>query len=348
MPAQVPGPICTSRVGTDWIDSDTLCLARTPAPADCQAFVRAGCTLTPVAGGAQKVEFDRTHVYSGAREAAAKRALDLKIIGGDYSRGGEISLDNGNYLEQLIELASGAPRVSQYAKSLQFFIIQGGGEGFLPEHIDDQYADTTPVGQMNAGRMRKRGWTTDGKPEIDLYDENDIIAVFDSSGGFVSAARIERPVSIPGWWGEGTAKKVNNNWDNKPVSIYRNTYWFKLQKPSRPVGQGVIYLGLAVHEHYRSSEHITVDIHKQENTNGCILIVDRNTPKDLEKLDPQGRTLAAFDKTQGKVVPVPLKEIDLFEPKFIVDILGAVGKAPEDVKEHANLPLGITHIIRIH
>jgi hypothetical protein len=37
-------------------------------------------------------------------EASTKRAIDLQIIGGDYSRSDEISPENEDYLKKLIEL----------------------------------------------------------------------------------------------------------------------------------------------------------------------------------------------------------------------------------------------------
>jgi hypothetical protein len=314
-----------------------MCLVRAPAPGPCKIFVNVRCTVTPIAGGKEKTAFDQAHVYSKSAEAASKRAIDLQIIGGDYSRGGEIRLDNETYLKKLIELASRSrQRVSDKAKSLQFFIVQGGGEGFLPAGYD----------KKTAGRMEVAGETTDGNTETDLYDENDIIAVFSPDGSLVSATRLERPLKIPGYWTEKTANLVYNSWHGKNVNIYRNTYWFQVP----PIGEGVIYLGLAVQDDYRP-KNITVDMHKQEDTNGCIFLVDDNTP-DRNAKDPAGKTLPVFDKGKGKVVQVPLKQIDLFEPKFIVDILKSQGKKPEDVKAYDpkkgnRYPLGVMNIVRV-
>lgn len=329
---RVPGPICTSRVGNDWIDQGTMCRTQSLPPGPCANLVRAKCSTTPFPGSGDKSGFDGSHVYSKAKEAATKRAIDLQIIGGDYSRSGEISLENKDYLKKLIELGSGRKqRVSETAHKLQFFIIHGGGEGLLPTGLEDK----------NAGRMEEPGQTTDGKPETDLYDKNDILAVFDKTGDLVSAALLERPLMIPGYWTEKTANKVYNSWHNKDVFIYRNTFFFK----QHPLGEGVIYLGLAVDDGFRE-KHIVVDMHKQEDTDGCIFIVDSVKP-DRDAKDKRGRTLPVFDKAKRKMVDVPLKEIDIFEPKLIVDTLNSIGVKPEDVKENHSKHLGTMHIVQI-
>jgi len=81
---QVPGPMCTSRVGDHWIDQGTMCLTRSLAPGPCATLV--GCITTPLRGGKNKSKFDREHIYSQAKEAATKRAIDLQIGGGDLTR----------------------------------------------------------------------------------------------------------------------------------------------------------------------------------------------------------------------------------------------------------------------
>jgi hypothetical protein len=318
-------------VGDDWIDEGTMCRTRSVAPGSCANLLRARCSTTPFPGSGDKSAFDASHIYSQAKEAATKRAIDLEIIGGDYDRSDEISLKNEDYLKKLIEIGSRhKQKVSAHARNLQFFIIHGGGEGLLPtgEGLENK----------NAGRMEEAGETTDGKPETDLYDKNDIITVFDKNGDVVSAARLERPLSIPGYWTEKTANKVYNSWHNKDVFIYRNDYFFKLP----PLGDGVIYLGLGVDDGFRG--RATVDLHKQEATNGCIFIVDDKTPTDLSAKDKQGRTVSVMDK--GKHVDVPLKEIDVFEPALIVDVLKAKGMKPEDMKDHRKY-LGTMHIVEI-
>src|ERR1700757_3535802 len=152
---QVPGPMCTSRVGDNWIDQGTMCRTQSLAPGPCANLVRARCTIAPFPGSGDKSAFDGSHVYSKAKEAATKRAIDLQIIGGDYSRSGEISLENEDYLKKLIEIGSRhKQKVSESTKyGLQFFIIHGGGEGLLPPQNEDK----------NAGRTTASGHATSGK-----------------------------------------------------------------------------------------------------------------------------------------------------------------------------------------
>jgi hypothetical protein len=64
-----------------------------------------------------------------------------------------------------------------------------------------------------------------------------------------------------------------------------------------------------------------VDIHKEEATNGCIMIVDPNTP------------------------PMGTPELDVFEPKLIHDILAAVGKKADQVK--GMISLGVIRTVEI-
>jgi hypothetical protein len=299
--------------------------------------VRSRCVTTPFPGSGDKSAFDASHVYSKAKEAAAKRAIDLQTIGGDYSRSAEISLTNEDYLKKLIEIGSRhKQRVSESAKAMQFFIIRGGAEGVFPRELENERADRIEI-----------PWRTTSRKQVKaLFDVNDILTVFDPSGSLVSAAILARPLNIPAThWTEKTANKIYNSWHNKDVSIYRNTHWFKEQKNGRPPGQGVIYLGLAVDDGFRKTT--AVDIHKTEDSNGCILIVDDETPADRSAKDTQGRTMPVFDKIQKKLVDVPLKQIDVFEPKLIVDTLKAVGMKPEDVRDGRNIHLGIMHTVEI-
>ena len=64
-----------------------------------------------------------------------------------------------------------------------------------------------------------------------------------------------------------------------------------------------------------------VDMHKQEQTNGCIFIVDPTTPS------------------------LGNKALDQFEPQLIVDVLAAIGKRPDQVK--GTITLGIMHVVDI-
>lgn len=65
----------------------------------------------------------------------------------------------------------------------------------------------------------------------------------------------------------------------------------------------------------------TVDPHKQEATNGCIFIVDPDTP--------------AMDDSN----------LDTFEPKLIHAILASLGRKAEDTKSRVSL--GIMHTAEI-
>src|SRR5215203_3959507 len=76
-----------------------------------------------------------THVYSSAPEAKPKLAIDLKFISNDYKSGGEINIGNESYLKALIDAASKGKQQVGAAKALQFFIIRGGAEGFLPQDL---------------------------------------------------------------------------------------------------------------------------------------------------------------------------------------------------------------------
>lgn len=292
--ASVPGTMCSTRVGDDWIDEGTSCRGRTPAPA-----VRAS---TPA-----KAKFDADHAYSLAPEARRKRAIDLEIIGRDYGKTAQVALTDGNYVKQLIEIASrGATKVQAGAGTdMQFFIVRGGGEGFLPDSMRGIDA-----------REHVTSWVdTNNKAGSTGLDENDILAVFDADGSFVGAARLIHPTFVTGHITRRTAAAVYDAWDGKVVSIYHNTtpHW-------------IPYLGLAVADGYRDGTagkgKVAVDIHKTEATNGCIMIVD---PGQTDFSDAALRT---------------------FEPKLILDIMtkrgigrSAVGGKP--------IRLGMMHTVRI-
>lgn len=295
--ASVPGPVCSTRVGDDWIDDGTLCRAKSPTPG--------------AAGSAPgKKAFDSTHIYSLSREARRKRAIDLEIIGGDYRRAADIALTNPAYLKQLI--AIGSQKKLQVhegkggGKDLQFFIVRGGGEGFLPPDLFKLDADNVVT-----------TWNdTNGTTSRTDFDENDIIAVFAPDGAFVASARLRRPTYVQGRIRRPTVKKVYDRWHNKTVSIYRND-----RNPA-----WIPYLGLAVDDGYRDGSagngKVTIDLHKDEATNGCILITDPLTP-DYD--DPALRT---------------------FEPELIKKVLKAVGLSEAQVKRSATR-LGKMRVVEI-
>jgi hypothetical protein len=296
MAGQSPGPICSSRVGDNWIDLGTTCRTLTDKPGITDiAAAMARMALERVSLVKQK--FDQDHVYSLAPPAARKRDIDLQIVSDDYSRSSEISIANEAYLKELIKIASGEKiTVSGSAKRMQFFYIKGGGEGFLP----------ATMANVNASRVVQPGSTTHSGSSEFIYEftfeENDLLAVFDKHGKLIRAARLERPVSIldktlpsnseANVFRESTGESIYNSWDKKDVLIYRNSGRFS-----------VPYLGL----HVDAGAWI-VDFHKQEDTNGCIFIVDPATP------------------------PLNTKELNTFEPKLITDILASIGKTPAQVK----------------
>ncbi len=243
MSGRVPGSICSTRVGADWIDNGTLCLAKSPAPGPLGA-------VNPAKAG-----FDSAHVYSLAKEAGRKRAIDLEILGKDYARSGEIRLDNAAYLKQLIDIASnGRRKVQTAATGLQFYVVKGGAEGLLPEAYRNSDANlhTTP-------------WVdTNGVPGSTDFDENDLLVVFATDGSLVGAARLRRATRVARHMSQETATAIFAAWDRKPVLIYRNT---------NPRPGWIPYLGLGVSDGFREQNKV-VDIHKVEATNGCYFIDD--------------------------------------------------------------------------
>jgi len=245
-------------------------------------------------------KYNSEHVYSTSPEASTKRAIDLKIIGDDYKRGHEVRIDNEVYLKRLIEISSGGKYSVGSSSALQFFIIRGGAEGFLP---------TSMLG-IDASNVVLAGATTSGASSLTFrFDDNDLLVVFDSAGTLVSSARLERPLFITGVWSQKTADKVYNNWADKEVFIYRNSNF------------DIPYLGLGVKDGFRGKT-ATVDMHKQEATNGCIFIVDPKTP-------------AIGDTNLGK-----------FEPKLIKDILAKTGTSVAAVGPK-QIPLGLMRVIEI-
>lgn len=297
MSGKVPGTICSTRVGDEWIDDGTLCRARSTAPG--------------VVGAANpaKAAFDKAHGYSLAPEARRKRAIDIEILGGDYGRSSEVSLGNAGYLRRLIEIGSGGRiKVATVgaAGELQFFVVRGGGEGFLPDGL-----------RSTDARSVTTSWTdTEGRAGKTVFDENDVIAVFNAGGGLVGAARLRRPVSVSGRIGAATTSAVFGAWDRKTVSVYRN------QRPG-----WIPYLGLAIADGFRDGSandgrRVAIDIHKTEATNGCILIVDPKTP--------------------GYQDPA----LHSFEPALIRNALAALGIDETKVGGHATV-LGTMRVVTI-
>lgn len=235
-------------------------------------------------------DFEDRHIYSTAAASAAKRALDLQLL--TENNASYIRIDNESYLRDLIRYGSkGKIEVRDKAKGLQFFIIRGGAEGFLWRDLAGQDASRYSVGG---------GATTTGEAgNVTVFDLNDLLVVCDGKGKFINSCLLARPISIatakrPKFWTERTAEKVYAAWDNRPVSIYRNTNF------------DIKYYGLWIDDsggYYRSGA-VRIDIHKTEATNGCIFIMDAATPK--------------YSKANKEI-------LSAWEPKIIKDIQAAVG-----------------------
>jgi hypothetical protein len=229
--------------------------------------------------------------YSDAPQAAKKRAIDNKI-------GGAPDIGNEGYLKALIkEASSSSVTVSSSAKGLQFFIVRGGGEGFL----------TAWYSGKDASNIIQLGSTTSKAGVSMKLVDNDLLAVFAETGKLINAALLRRPRFVEHRMGEAIADDTYAAWDGRPVSLYRNENF------------DVKYYGLSVDDsrgNYRGNK-IRIDMHKYEKTNGCILIVDGNTPS----LDH---------------IPV----LNSFEPQIILDIQKVIG-------ERTKQNIGTMHMIEI-
>jgi hypothetical protein len=297
---RIPGPICSTRIGDDWIDDGTLCRTKSPPPAP------AG----KVPANPAKADFDSAHGYSKAPEARRKRAIDLEIIGRDYSRTGDVRIDNEDYLKQLIEIGSnGKQKVLPKAREMQFFIVRGGAEGFLPDGLR----------KIDANKNVTHWGGTDGKLGETDFDENDLLAVFDDGGTLIGSARLRRPTYVEGHISRSTAARVYDAWAGKRVYIYRN------ETPG-----WIPYLGLALDDGFRDGsanegKKVSIDLHKEEYTNGCIFIVH----------DGPGETPA-----------VGTDALRTFEPALIKKILAA--KKLDDAKlKKGRVNLGTMHVVTI-
>jgi hypothetical protein len=243
-------------------------------------------------------------VYSVAPEGTEKRIIDAAI-----ERFVDIDMHDAAYLRQLIGLSSLYKKtVSERASGLQFFIVKGGGEGFL----DSLYAG------KDASRIVRGGErTTSGAPgTMMIFDDNDLIAAFDQKGNLVSSALLRRPISIrtpddPNKWTEGTANKVYDAWDGQPVSIYRNT------NPDWDIHYYGLWINDKLGYYTRKKGWVRIDLHKKEATNGCIFIMDPNTPPMSEPA-----------------------RLNAFEPRFIKDVQKAI-----DAKTKSNI--GTMHMIKM-
>jgi hypothetical protein len=237
--------------------------------------------------------------YSDSDTGRWKQLLDAEIS----KAGVGVDVKSEAYLKQLVRLCTDySSPVNEHATGIQFYIIDGGAEGFL----DSSYSGS------DAGRITSKyggsGWIT--------FDNNDLLVAFAGSGKLISSALLRRPLSItyPGVsWTEKTANNVYTAWDNSPVRLYYNHNFT------------VSYYGLAIDDkvgYYRGTaidkkgnkvtvEKVTIDLHKEEGTLGCIFIADQNNPQ-YRVADPTDVMLSHF------------------EPQFIKDIQKAIGKNTGD------------------
>jgi hypothetical protein len=156
-----------------------------------------------------KAGFDRAHGYSLASEARRKRAIDLEIIGGDYSKSRDIRIDNEDYLKKLIEIGSGGKQqVLLKARDMQFFIVRGGGEGFLPDALR----------KIDANNNVTHWRSTDGSLGETDFDENDLLAVFGTGGALIGSARLSRPTYVAGHISRSTTARVYDAWQAREFS----------------------------------------------------------------------------------------------------------------------------------
>jgi hypothetical protein len=145
-------------------------------------------------------------VYSDAPEAALKKRLDKQILGKDWE---SRSMDNEAYLKELIKVSSSdrSSTVQDSAKGLQFFIIKGGGEGFLDSCYEND----------DASNVQEAEPDTDRNLTMSTYKNNDLFIVFNQQGKLVSSTLLSRPLSIPGVIRKETVKAVCDAWDGQPV-----------------------------------------------------------------------------------------------------------------------------------
>jgi hypothetical protein len=77
--------------------------------------------------------------------------------------------------------------VDNHAGSLQFYIVDGGAEGFL----DDTYAG------RNASAFTQRFVNSSGSwAQTIIFDDDDLLIAFDKNGKLISVALLRRPIDI--------------------------------------------------------------------------------------------------------------------------------------------------------
>jgi hypothetical protein len=232
--------------------------------------------------------------YSKSDTALWKRQLDAEIAKKHVTADAK----NSDYLKMLIFFCTnGASPVSASAAGLQFYMINGGAEGFL----DSSYTS------LNASRVTE-SYGQNGRWQI-TYDDNDLLIAFDKSGKLINSSLLRRPLSITDPsvnWTEDSANKVYDAWDNCPVIIYRNTTFTVAYYGLMIKDKLGYYNGTAIGKDGRK-HRINIDLHKEEGTLGCIFIMDPNNPLQRPPYDASDTVLSHF------------------EPQFIKDVMKAIG-----------------------
>jgi hypothetical protein len=264
---------------------------------------------------------DHRH-YSAAPEAATKRRFDEAITLASGRPWKLVQLGE-DYFKSLIEMASGGQiRVKSAAPELQFFIIRGGGEGFLPTNLPGG----APTASTNADDVLQDRETPGGVVKQMRMDFNDILIAFGRSGELVDSVPLMRPRFIPRSPGDlgitaATAEGVYSSWDGRGVFVYRDTSFTNAD------GILIPYLGIAVDDPYRLGHPVLcpVDIHKEEGTNGCILI---------------------WGDIWSDTAPEDPIVLGMYEPRFTLRVLAAAGLDPATIG-HSRTSLGSMRMITI-
>jgi RHS repeat-associated protein len=202
-------------------------------------------------------------VYSGAFASERKEEIDKKLA----QQGITVDPTNPDYWKAFItQISDGKINVKTDAKSLQFFLISGGMEGFLqPQYSKngDQTMFSVPADPAGSFDLDHLIF-----PRANS-DANDALVIFDRSGKQLLGVF---QLVFPNQVGEnaGKTEKVLSSWDNKIMGAYGNTHY---EHP---------YRGLTVDpgaDPYKKEGpgQWWVDIHAMIGTNGCVEIspVDR-------------------------------------------------------------------------
>jgi len=229
---------------------------------------------------------------------------------------------NEDYLKQLVRLCNDSQaRVDNNAGSIQFYIIDGGAEGFL----DNKYAG------RDAGRITEQYTDDDGFwAGVTIFDDDDLLVAFSKTGDPISSALLRRPISVElpkkehYKWTEEEADKVYKAWDNTPVTLYRNEH-FNVQYfgLAMQADKGGYYKGVWEVDKDTGKKQfvrINIDLHKEEGTKGCIFIVDPDSPVHTPNFTD--------------------RILSLFEPKFIREIQSAI-------KKPADSNIGTMHMLSV-